>query len=112
MSGAFSSTREVILRTDRWSEAVAFYTSVLALPIAYQDKKIVGFETGSFRLYVEKGDEHGPVFEFLVLNVNAAKHQLLQAGCTIVEEDPSVPRCYMRDPYGLVFNIARAPEAK
>jgi hypothetical protein len=30
---------------------------------------------------------------------------LIAAGCDIAEEDPSVPRCYIRDPYGLVFNI-------
>jgi len=69
---------------------------------------MVGFETGSFRLYVEKGAEHGPVFEFLVSDVEVAKRQLLEAGCTIVEEDPALPRCYIRDPYGLVFNIGQA----
>jgi len=110
MTGPFNSTRDVILRTEKWSEAIAFYGSVLGLPIAHQDATIVGFETGSFRLYVEKGKEHGPVFEFLVLNVEAAKRQLLEAGCTIVEEDPSVPRCYIRDPYGLVFNIGQATQ--
>lgn len=36
---------------------------------------------------------------------NAAKRSLLSAGCTVREEDPSVPRCYIRDPHGLVFNI-------
>ena len=29
-------------------------------------------------------------------------------GCKLVEENASAPRCYIRDPYGLVFNIARA----
>jgi len=23
----------------------------------------------------------------------------------VVEEDASVPRCYLRDPYGMVFNL-------
>jgi predicted enzyme related to lactoylglutathione lyase len=105
MSASFKSTREIILRTEKWSDAATFYQSVLGLPIAYQDKTIVGFETGSIRLYIEKGKEHGPVLEFLVPDVEAAKRQLLAAGCTVVEEDPSLPRCYIRDPYGLIFNI-------
>jgi predicted enzyme related to lactoylglutathione lyase len=112
MTGPFKSSREVILRTQKWSDAISFYGSVLGLPVAYQDATMIGFETGAFRLYVEKGPEHAPVFEFLVADVEAAKRQLLAAGCTIVEEDPSLPRCYIRDPYGFVFNLGRASEAK
>ena len=107
--GAFNSSRDVIIRTQKWSEAVSFYRSVLALPIAHEDEAMVGFESGSFRLYVEKGPEHGAVFEFLVPDVQAAKRQLLKAGCTIVEEDPDLPRCYIKDPHGLVFNLQRSP---
>jgi catechol 2,3-dioxygenase-like lactoylglutathione lyase family enzyme len=73
----------------------------------HRDSTLVGFETGSFRLYVEKGAAHGPVLEFLVPDVALARAQLLAAGCVVVEEDPSVPRCYVRDPQGLVFNIGR-----
>jgi catechol 2,3-dioxygenase-like lactoylglutathione lyase family enzyme len=108
MSGSFKSSRDVIVRTGDWSAAVSFYGSVLGLPTAYQGANMVGFETGSFRLYVEKGPEHGPVFEFLVADVEAAKNELLEAGCTLVEEDPALPRCYIKDPFGLVFNIGRA----
>jgi hypothetical protein len=79
------------------------------LPIAYEDATIVGFETGSIRLYVERGKEHGPVLEFLVPDSEAAKRQLLEAGCTIVEEIPSLPRYYIRDPFGLVFNLGKTP---
>ncbi len=107
MPETFKSSRDVIIRTDKWPAVMHFYSSVLGLPLAYQDAKIVGFETGSFRLYVEKGKQQGPVFEFLVPDVETAKSKLLEAGCTIVEEDPSVPRCYVRDPFGLVFNVGQ-----
>jgi predicted enzyme related to lactoylglutathione lyase len=66
---------------------------------------MLGFETGAFCLYVERGTGHGPVFEFLVPDVHAAKARLTAAGCTVEEENASVPRCYIRDPYGVVFNI-------
>lgn len=105
MATEFKSTREVIIRTEAWAEAINFYGSVLGLPVSHRDELIVGFETGAFCLYVEKGKEHGPVFEFLVPDVQAAKRELVAAGCTVVEEDPSVPRCYIRDPYGVVFNL-------
>jgi hypothetical protein len=44
-----------------------------------------------------------------VPDLQAAKSALLSAGCTLLEEDPAVPRCYIRDPYGLVFNIEQRP---
>jgi len=110
VANEFRSSRDVIIRTDAWEEAASFYGSVLGLPVAYQSATLLGFETGSFCLYVEKGKDHGPVFEFLVPDVQATKRKLVAAGCTVEEEDPSVPRCYIRDPYGVVFNIGRAAD--
>jgi catechol 2,3-dioxygenase-like lactoylglutathione lyase family enzyme len=106
---AFQSARDVIIRTESWSAAVRFYESVLGWLVVHRDKGMVGFETGSFRLYVEQGKAHGPVFEYLVPDVQFAKAHLLAAGCVLVEEDASVPRCYVRDPQGVVFNIGQAP---
>ncbi len=108
MASTFRSSRDVIIRTDAWKEATTFYGSVLGLPVVHQSETLMGFETGDFCLYVEKGKEHGPVFEFLVPDLQAAKLRLLSAGCTVQEEDDSIARCYIRDPYGVVFNIAQA----
>jgi predicted enzyme related to lactoylglutathione lyase len=104
----FRSTRDVIIRTKKWAEATKFYKSVFGLKVTHKSKTMLGFETGEFCLYVEKGEKHGPVFEFLVLDVEAAKKRLLAAGCTLVEEIPEQPRCYLRDPYGVVFNVRKA----
>ena len=103
------SSRDVIIRTHNWAEAIKFYGSVLGLQVTSRSATMIGFETGSFCLYVEQGDEHGPVFEFLVQDVQATKQKLVAAGCVVVEEDPSVPRCYIGDPYGFVFNIGNDP---
>jgi catechol 2,3-dioxygenase-like lactoylglutathione lyase family enzyme len=106
----FKSSRDVIIRAGDWEKANLFYGGVLGLPVIHQSDSLTGFETGSFCLYVEKGEEHGPVFEFLAPDVQAAKAKLVAAGCSVVEEDASVPRCYIRDPFGLVFNIGEAGE--
>lgn len=108
MTKPFRSTREVILRTEKWAEAVRFYGTVLGLPVAYETPAMVGFETGEFRLYIEKGAAHPPVFEFLVPDVEDAKRRLVAAGCSVIEEDPSLPRCYVRDPFGMTFNLGPA----
>jgi predicted enzyme related to lactoylglutathione lyase len=107
MKPKFRSTRDIIIRTEKWAEATKFYKSVLGLAVTHRSKTMLGFETGAFCLYVEKGQDHGPVFEFLVPDFQAAKARLLAAGCKLLEEDASVPRCYIRDPYGVVFNIGQ-----
>ncbi len=105
-SGSFRASRDVIIRTRQFEAATRFYEGVLGLKVAMRNSSLVGFEAGALRLYVEHGPEHGPVFDFLVRDLPAAKAALLAAGCSLVEEDASVPRCYLRDPFGLTFNIA------
>ena len=100
--------RDIILRTEDFSAAEEFYGSVLGFPVAHRSETLLGFETGSFRLYVEKGKPHGPVFELLVPDVEATKDRLVAAGCTVEEDDDALPRCYLRDLYGFVFNLGRA----
>jgi predicted enzyme related to lactoylglutathione lyase len=110
MKRAFQSSRDVILQTDNWAKAIEFYETTLGFPVSHRSPDLIGFETGAFCLYVEKGSRPGPVFDFLVPSMKATKSRLLAAGCTIVEEDPAVPRCYIQDPFGLVFNIEQTAE--
>jgi len=105
MKKSFRSSRDVIIQATDLAKAVQFYETTLGLTITHRSPRLVGLETGAFCLYVESGSLPGPVFDFLVPDLEAAKSQLLAAGCTILEENPSIPRCYIRDPYGLVFNI-------
>ena len=109
MSTAFRASRDVVIRTENFAAATRFYGEVLGLPVAYNGDNLIGFDAGAFRLYVEPGPAHGPVFDFLVADVAVSKAALLAAGCSLVEENPAVPRCYVRDPHGLVFNIAQRP---
>jgi hypothetical protein len=48
----------------------------------------------------------GPILEVMVDSVEAAKRRLLARGCKIVKDEPEFPRCYIRDPYGLTYNLA------
>jgi len=106
------SSRDVIIRTDAWDKAIEFYSSILNLAVTHRGQTLMGFDTGAFRLYVEKGAPHGPVFDFLVPDIPAAKLALVAAGCAVLEENPRIPRCYMADPFGLVFNLGQAPKKR
>ncbi len=106
MSSA-TSTRDVPIQTDTLAEASAFYEKTLGLEVFCREPTLIGLETGAFRLFLDAGPAYGPVFEFLVDDVQAKKAELVAAGCTVEQEDVSVPRCYIRDPYGLIFNIGK-----
>jgi catechol 2,3-dioxygenase-like lactoylglutathione lyase family enzyme len=102
---SLKSSRDVILRTPRWSQARQFYASALGFDVVEESDSMLRVDTGAIRLFVEKGAAHGPVFDFLVPDVQAARDRLIAAGCVLIEEDPAVPRCYLQDPFGLVFNL-------
>jgi hypothetical protein len=37
--------------------------------------------------------------------VEEAKRRLVANGCVVVKDEPDFPRCYVRDPYGLIYNL-------
>lgn len=108
MTIPFKASRDVIIRTNDLEKATRFYADVLHLPVIDRSASMNCVDAGAFRLYIEQGQGHGPVFDFLVPNLVDARQALVNAGCVIVEDNPAVPRCYLADPYGMVFNIAQA----
>jgi catechol 2,3-dioxygenase-like lactoylglutathione lyase family enzyme len=88
-----------------WAKAIEFYETILGFPVTHRGPTLMGFETGAFCLYVEKGNRPGSLFDFLVPDMLPTKSRLVAAGRAVVEKNPTVPRCYIQDPFGLVFNI-------
>jgi len=107
VSDLIRSTRDVIIRTPDVKAAADFYQRVLGLAVTQRVGDIVGFETGTLQLFVEQGDALPAVLDFLVQDVQATKARLVAAGCVVVEENPNIPRCYVRDPFGLTFNLGQ-----
>jgi hypothetical protein len=38
-------------------------------------------------------------------SVEKAKARRVKNGCEIVKDEPDFPRCYVKDPYGLIYNL-------
>jgi hypothetical protein len=38
-------------------------------------------------------------------DVEEAKLRLVKNGCNIVKDEPEFPRCYVKDPFGLIYNL-------
>jgi catechol 2,3-dioxygenase-like lactoylglutathione lyase family enzyme len=99
------SSRDVLIQTPDIDAAAEFYHRTLGLTEFMRKDNMIGLEAGAFRLFLDRGTPYGPVFDFYVRDLETAKADLVKAGCVIEQEDPSIPRCYLRDPFGLTFNI-------
>jgi len=72
-----STTRDVIIQSERFDQAAAFYRDVLGFQPTVENERLVGFETGSFQLFVEPGSRPGAVFDIEFDDLAAAKRLLL-----------------------------------
>jgi catechol 2,3-dioxygenase-like lactoylglutathione lyase family enzyme len=104
------ATSDVMLRTRDFAAAKSYYSGALGFPIIAEAENLVGFDLGGFVLYFEHGDDNGSVFEFQVTDVAEAKERLLAQGCLLLEEDLNIPRWYLRDQFGLIFNVTQTFE--
>ncbi len=91
MAKPLQASRDVIIQTTAWDEATRFYALTLGLPVVHRSPNPVGFEAGAFCLHVERGARPGPVFDFLVPDVAAAKARLIAAGSPSKKK---IPRCH------------------
>ena len=101
----------IALETPDAEAAVRFYRDVLGLPVKEVEGNSTGFQAGPVTLYVDQGEKLGPVLEFLAPDVEEAKSELVKAGCHVVRWEGAGRPCYLRDPFGLMFNVYQKPEA-
>jgi hypothetical protein len=96
--------------TERWKEATEFYKTVFGLEEGNSTPTYSHLRSDGFHIYFDSDTSTpGPVFEFYVPDLEAAKNDLIANGCTIeCWGGPGKPN-YVRDPFGFVFNIFEDP---
>jgi len=95
----------VNIETPNLDEAVRFYSEVLGLRIAEMGKDWARFDMGKISFFISEGRTLGPVMEYLVEDLEKAKEELLLQGCTVERWEGKGNPCYIRDPFGFVFNL-------
>jgi len=101
---------DIIFQTPDPKAAAQFYVSQLGFEITAESATQVSLHGKNINMFIERGPDLGPVFEVTVDDVAAAKRRLVSSGCEIVKDEPEFPRCYVRDPYGLTYNLS--PKAR
>jgi predicted enzyme related to lactoylglutathione lyase len=96
---------DILIQAPDPKKATLFYVEHLGFEITDNNPKMIGLHGGRINLFIQPGPKQGPVLEVTVDNVDKAKARLVKNGCEIVKDEPDFPRCYVRDPYGLTYNL-------
>jgi catechol 2,3-dioxygenase-like lactoylglutathione lyase family enzyme len=103
MANTFGS--DILIQAPDPKKAAAFYVDHLGFEVTGEEPQMISLHGRRINLFIERGPALGPVLEVTVDSVEAAKRRLVQNGCTVVKDEPDFPRTYVRDPYGLIYNL-------
>ena len=96
---------DILIQAPDPTYAAAFYVEQLGFEITGEDPQMISLHGRRINLFIEKGPSLGPVLEVTVDSVEAAKQRLVAKGCQVVKDEPDFPRCYVKDPFGLTYNL-------
>jgi predicted enzyme related to lactoylglutathione lyase len=96
---------DILIQAEDPRKAADFYVQELGFEITDNNPKMIGLHGKSINLFIEPGPTLGPVFEVTVKNLKEALARLQKKGCQIIKDEPDVPRVYIKDPNGLIYNL-------
>jgi len=96
---------DILIQAPDPQNAAAFYVQHLGFEITDPNPKMIGLNGKHINLFIEPGPALGPVLEVTVDSVEKAKLRLAKHGCRIIKDEPQFPRCYIQDPFGLIYNL-------
>jgi hypothetical protein len=103
MANSFGT--DILIQADDPEKAADFYISKLGFTITDSPSNVIGLRGPHINLFIDRGPKLGPVLEVMVENVEIAKRRLIESGCVVVRDQPEFPRCYVQDPFGLLYNL-------
>jgi predicted enzyme related to lactoylglutathione lyase len=96
---------DILIQAQDPKNAAAFYVKQLGFEITDEAPNMISLHGENINLFIERGPALGPVLEVTVDSVDEAKLRLVKNGCKIVKDEPNFPRCYIQDPFGLIYNL-------
>jgi len=96
---------DILIQAEDPKKAALFYVNHLQFKITDDNPNMIGLHGDHINLFIEPGPALGPVLEVTVDDVAEARQRLVKNGCEIVKDEPHFPRCYVKDPFGLIYNL-------
>src|SRR5271154_4826744 len=95
---------DILIQAPDPTSAALFYVNQHGFAITEETPNMISLHGEHINLFIERGPVLGGVLEVTVDNVDEAKLRLVKNGCEIVKDEPDFPRCYVKDPFGLIYN--------
>jgi predicted enzyme related to lactoylglutathione lyase len=103
MANSFGT--DILIQAPDPAKAASFYVEQLGFTVTDDNPQMMALHGKNINLFIEPGPTLGPVFEVTVKNLAEAKRRLVENGCQVVKDEPEFPRTYIKDPFGLIYNI-------
>lgn len=103
MANSFGA--DILIQAPDPKSAASFYVEKLGFKITGETPSMISLHGQHINLFIELGPALGPVLEVTVASVDEAKLRLTKCGCDIVKDEPDFPRTYIKDPFGLIYNL-------
>lgn len=103
MANSFGA--DILIQAQDPKKAALFYVNHLGFKVTDEKPDLTSLHGEHINLFIERGSPLGPVLEVTVDSVEEAKLRLVKNGCQIIKDEPDFPRCYIRDPFGLIYNL-------
>ena len=104
MNVPFRKSNHAAVLTPDLKAARDFYENVMELELFTSTDEQLVFKTNDSFFYVVRDlDRTGTVLEFYVDDLDVAKDRLVSKGCQIIKWEGK--DCYLRDPFGMIFNL-------
>jgi len=98
---------DILIQAPDIKAAAAFYVNTLGFAINEESEELISLLGPAINLFIEKGPALAPVLEVHVGDVAAVKARIIAAGGRVLKDEPEFPRCYVQDPNGLIYNLAK-----
>ena len=103
MSNTFGT--DILIQAENPMKAASFYVKELGFEFTDKMSNLVSLHGKNINLFIERGPALGPVLEVTVRSVQEAKANLRKKGCEVIKDEPAFPKCYVKDPNGLIYNL-------
>ena len=103
MGNLFGS--DILIQASDLKGAASFYFEQLGFEITGETPEMISLHGEHINLFIEPGTALGPLLGVTVRSVKDVKANLPKKGCKIIKDEPEVPRVYIKDPYGLIYNL-------
>ena len=107
MANSFGT--DILIQSPDPESAAAFYVEQLGFEITGHGMQMMRLHGEHMNLFIERGPALGPVLEVTVADIQETAQRLVENGCEVIKDEPEFPRIYIKDPYGLTYNLT-APQ--